>query len=101
MNQSAVGRGALIGVIFVLVVIAAVQVLPQVDLADTAFHEDTAPLVSKFRIVSAPSAAITAALSPHLAHSTAKPAVIWLDASREAIHSPARSLTTLLCCLLC
>jgi len=30
-----------------LVVIAVIQVLPQVDLPDTAFHEDTAPIVTK------------------------------------------------------
>jgi hypothetical protein len=37
-----------------LVAIGLIQVLPQVDLPDTAFHEDTAPVVTKFRATSAP-----------------------------------------------
>jgi hypothetical protein len=37
-----------------LVVIGLIQVLPQVDLPDTAFHENEAPAVAKFRLVSAP-----------------------------------------------
>jgi hypothetical protein len=36
-----------------LVTIAVIQVLPQVDLPDTAFHEDTAPIVTKSRALSA------------------------------------------------
>lgn len=32
-----------------LIVVAMIQVLPQVDLPDTAFHEDTAPIVTKSR----------------------------------------------------
>jgi hypothetical protein len=38
----------------ILLLIGLIQVLPQVDLPDTAFHEDTAPLVMKFRVASAP-----------------------------------------------
>jgi hypothetical protein len=37
-----------------LIVLAIIQVLPQVDLPDTAFHEDNAPIVTKSRIVAAP-----------------------------------------------
>lgn len=37
-----------------LVMIGLIQILPQVDLPDTAFHEDTAPVVTKFRATSAP-----------------------------------------------
>ena len=42
-----------------LIVIALTQILPQVDLPDTAFHEDTAPIVTKFRAVAAPVLTIT------------------------------------------
>lgn len=38
-----------------LLMIGLIQVLPQVDLPDTAFHEDTAPVVTKFRATSAPA----------------------------------------------
>lgn len=38
-----------------LLMIALIQVLPQVDLPVTAFHEDTAPVVVKFRATSAPA----------------------------------------------
>ena len=34
--------------------VAIIQVLPQVDLPETAFHEDTAPIVIKSRGVAAP-----------------------------------------------
>jgi hypothetical protein len=37
-----------------LIVIAIIQVLPQVDLPDTAFHENTAPIVVKSRAIAAP-----------------------------------------------
>ena len=37
-----------------LIVVAVIQVLPQVDLPDTAFHEDTAPIVTKSRAVAVP-----------------------------------------------
>ena len=43
-----------------LMVIALIQVLPQVDLPETAFHKDTAPIVMKFRVVSAPALTIVA-----------------------------------------
>jgi hypothetical protein len=39
-----------------LLLIAVTQVLPQVDLPDTAFHENEAPIVAKFRLVQAPAA---------------------------------------------
>lgn len=42
-----------------LAIIAVIQVLPQVDLPDTAFHEDTAPVVTKFRILTVPVASTT------------------------------------------
>jgi hypothetical protein len=38
----------------ILIVIAVVQVLPQVDLPETAFHEDTAPVVIKSRALAVP-----------------------------------------------
>lgn len=48
--------GSKIGLLLLLLmVIAVIQVLPQVDLPDTAFHEDSAPSVAKSRLVAAPS----------------------------------------------
>src|SRR5678815_3391206 len=46
--------------LLLLMVIALIQVLPQVDLPETAFHKDTAPIVMKFRAVSAPALTIVA-----------------------------------------
>jgi len=37
-----------------LVVVALIQVLPQVDPPDTAFHEDRAPIITKSRAIAAP-----------------------------------------------
>jgi hypothetical protein len=48
----------------VLTIIALVQVLPQVDLPDTAFHEDTAPIVTKSRALSAPVAITIRPITP-------------------------------------
>ena len=44
--------------LFLLAVIFLIQILPQVDLPDTAFHEDTAPVVTKFRSTTGLSFAI-------------------------------------------
>lgn len=44
--------------LYLLFVIVTVQVLPQVDLPDTAFHEDSVPVAVKFRSVAPPVAAI-------------------------------------------
>lgn len=41
-----------------LIVIAVIQVLPQVDLPETAFHEDTAPIVMKSRVRAVPTFAV-------------------------------------------
>jgi hypothetical protein len=45
-----------------LMAIALIQVLPQVDLPETAFHEDSAPIVMKSRAVSAPAPTIVASV---------------------------------------
>lgn len=47
-------RHAMCVLLPLLLIIALVQVLPQVDLPDTAFHENEAPIVAKFRLVQAP-----------------------------------------------
>jgi hypothetical protein len=47
-----------------LLLLAVVQVLPQVDLPDTAFHENEAPLVAKFRLVKPPALAPAPAAIP-------------------------------------
>src|SRR5437899_11169262 len=54
----------------VLFLIALIQVLPQVDLPDTAFHENETPAVTKFRLLRAPvsvigAAAVVALLQSH------------------------------------
>jgi hypothetical protein len=47
------------GVLLVMLgVIALILVLPQVDLPDTAFHEDNAPAVQKTRIASTPAVVV-------------------------------------------
>ena len=56
MNRS---RNILWVLIPLLLIIAVVQILPQVDLPDTAFHENEAPIVAKFRLVHAPAVLAT------------------------------------------
>lgn len=66
-NVAPVVSFALLGI---LLIIGLIQVLPQVDLPDTAFHEDTAPVVTKFRATAAPilsSAIIPVILQPSIA----------------------------------
>jgi hypothetical protein len=51
--------------IFELVLVAAILVLPQVDLPELAFHCGTAPVAAKARVSSAPVQVIEAPLSLH------------------------------------
>jgi hypothetical protein len=83
-----------------LIVIAVIQVLPQVDLPDTAFHEDTAPIVSKTRAVAAPALDVAAqhehVTNPVIASLPVIPA--WSSTARRR-SSP--SLPILFSALLC
>jgi hypothetical protein len=85
-----------------LVVIAMIQVLPQVDLPDTAFHENDAPAVIKSKLLKGPGAAeanlaiairIASASLPHV-HQTEyfQPGV-----SRVPLHPISLPFSTLLC----
>ena len=78
----------------VLTTIALVQVLPQVDLPDTAFHEDTAPVVMKYRVLSSPIAITIADVRPApsvslvaFVHEPGAPSVLPMGASRQALFS--------------
>lgn len=80
-----------------LFVIALIQVLPQVDLPDTAFHEDTAPTVTKFRIFDAPAVSVLTIVSQLHCEFQQFPRVC----SRTSIHSVNEPLPILLSALLC
>jgi hypothetical protein len=85
--------------IFELLLFAVVLVLPQVDLPDFAFHRDSAPIVVKSKVSSAPVLANIAiplqAEPPQAIGSVREQQIESLSAS--AIHS----LLSLLCTLLC
>jgi hypothetical protein len=83
----------------VLVLIAAIQVLPQVDLPDTAFHGGTAPILMKARAVSAPIFVV--ATQGALFISFPLLAVIVDEASAKAAHPFNRSLPILFSTFLC
>ena len=83
-----------------LIVVAITQVLPQVDLPDTAFHEDTAPIVTKARAVAAPVLDVAVPRHPITNALTA-----WLPAIPEGsstlLYRSSRSLQILFSALLC
>ena len=82
-----------------LVTIGLIQVLPQVDLPDTAFHEDTAPVVTKFRATSAPALPVVAiSLGLALFHLVSE--YFWRKAS-EPVIATANFVPILYCSLLC
>ena len=81
-----------------LVVIVTVQVLPQVDLPDTAFHEDTAPVLTKFRALSAPVAAVIARSIDSLTTPFSR---LTAERSSAPVHLDSRCIPILLCCLTC
>ena len=76
-----------------------VQVLPQVDLPDTAFHRNTAPIVAKARFTGA-SIALTSTVSTLSVTGIRSPAV-----KREQLLTSTvpgkKFLPILLCSLLC
>ena len=83
----------------ILLLIGLIQVLPQVDLPDTAFHEDTAPAVMKFRVTSAPilsSAIVTS--RPQLSSAVASDI---REMSVRPSHTSGKLIPVLHCSLLC
>ena len=82
-----------------LVLIGMIQVLPQVDLPDTAFHEDTAPIVLKFRSTAALVMASVNVSTPAL------PSVGLVSESLEPVTRPVavsgNFVPILHCSLLC
>jgi hypothetical protein len=83
----------------VLVCVFLVQVLPQVDLPDTAFHNGTAPLIARARF--APSTPVVVRVR---VASKSDAIMRSLESGRELLlHTVpiVKFLPTLLCCLLC
>jgi hypothetical protein len=82
-----------------LLCIISVQVLPQVDLPDAAFHRNTAPMVAKARVRAAPTALKSTIINI--------PVVDNLSTevnNEQFLRSAAaikRFLPVLLCCFLC
>jgi len=62
MSQWKVTAPALLVLSIVVFFMLVIVVLPEVDLPDTAFHQDTAPLVVHTRAVTAPPIIAVAAL---------------------------------------
>jgi hypothetical protein len=83
----------------ILILIGLIQVLPQVDLPDTAFHEDTAPVVVKFRVAAAP-VTFSAILTVRPQISTAAPSEFRVMSIRP-IHDSGNLVPILHCSLLC
>lgn len=83
----------------ILLIIGLIQVLPQVDLPDTAFHEDTAPVVAKFRVTAAPI--LSSAIVPlDMQSSVAVPSEVRQHFVRPSLVS-ANLVPILHCSLLC
>jgi hypothetical protein len=82
-----------------LLIIGLIQVLPQVDLPDTAFHEDTAPVVTKFRASSAPVLPVTVA-AVHLNFFQLASESLW-EPDGHLTHDGANFVPILLCSLRC
>src|SRR5690242_10139536 len=88
-------------IVGVILAVCTVQVLPQVDLPDTAFHEDEAPTVANFRQV----VPVPVIVSPKLAMQAAplavkvEPMLEYLSITWHQIVP--KSLPILLSTLLC
>jgi len=66
MSNWTISRGALILLMAFLVIIVVILILPDIDLMDTAFHRDTAPVLEHSRATSAPSLLTVRILTPTL-----------------------------------
>ena len=93
-------RAQLAMLLQLLIVIAVVQVLPQVDLPDTAFHGDSAPIIVKSRAVSVPALGV-AIPGTLLAPLAAVPATVASETSPITVHPVNEFLPILLSTLLC
>jgi hypothetical protein len=83
-----------------LMLVAIIQVLPQVDLPDTAFHENTAPIVTKSRVVAAP--VLSVAMRQDCGTSLRTGTLATIPAERSTTpHRPNLSLPILLLAILC
>ena len=83
----------------ILMLIGLIQVLPQVDLPDTAFHEDTAPVVMKFRIAAAP--VIVSAIATLGTQLSAPTNIVWNVLSLRPSRISGNLVPILHCSLLC
>ena len=82
-----------------LILVAIIQVLPQVDLPETAFHEDTAPIVIKSRGVAAP---VLSAVAMHGFVTWQRPATLAIIPEMPTRpHRAHLSLPILLLAILC
>lgn len=83
----------------IMAIIVTVQVLPQVDLPDTAFHEDTAPVVTKFRAAGPPTLTVVS-VSPQ--RNPIRPiSTFAADVPIARLDLRSAAIPVLLCCLLC
>jgi hypothetical protein len=86
--------------IFELVLVAAILILPQVDLPDCTFHGGTAPIAAKQRIS---TASTTATVTVGLAIPVAYPNAVELAVGTlgNGLSFPLRSSLSLFCVLIC
>jgi hypothetical protein len=84
----------------VLFLIALVQVLPQVDLPDTAFHENEAPVVAKNRLMQPVAPVVPSAIATAPVFGTLAPVGMHSVAERPG-HPASRSLSVLFVSFLC
>ena len=82
-----------------LFLIAIIQVLPQVDLPDTVFHEDEAPAVAKFRLVPALLTMVLFAIAAVILRQAAARSAdgLTLDPENRPVAKPQILTVSLLC----
>jgi hypothetical protein len=85
-------------ILTLLIVVAVIQVLPQVDLPDTAFHENTAPIVTKSRAIQVPTFDLLLKITVPLC---APEVVAFISDCLIATHPHTKPLPILLSTLLC
>ena len=83
-----------------LLLVAIIQVLPQVDLLDTAFHQNTAPIITKSRVV---AAAVLSVAMRHDCGTSLRTAALATTPAQPSTnpHRPNLSLPILLLAILC
>ena len=95
-NVAPIVSFALLGI---LMLIGLIQVLPQVDLPDTAFHEDTAPVVVKFRVAAVP--VMLSAMTSFRPQPSTTPVSEFRDQLLRPIHVSKNLVPIVHCSLLC